>query len=183
MPSPSNPYVLHRGYVNSLSGGLNSQPAQSLPSHFGTVNAQGPWTEEQQFAPGPLAQDMRPINNVSPQTAPASRRPPTSHVSRETMGAEWRSTSGPSVDDVRIEQNRKRAAGKHFQKPYLKEMAAAHAHNREPIIEIPVCDSGTVIGLKSLGMGLLAFVPIKLLISKLGHIRQNTRFGCLKWNA
>ena len=48
-----------------------------------------------------------------------------------------------------MQQNRKRAVAREFHRPYIKEMAAAHAENREPMVQIPVSDSGTVLGLKS----------------------------------
>ena len=49
----------------------------------------------------------------------------------------------------RLESSKRRAASREFQRPYLQEMAAAHAQNRDPVIEIPVSDSGIVIGLRS----------------------------------
>ena len=92
---------------------------------------------------------MRPMIIASPQPSGNNVRPPPPPGTREVSASEWRSTCGPPADDIRIEQNRKRSAGRDFQKPYLKEMAAAHAQGREPVIEIPVSESGIVLALKS----------------------------------
>lgn len=44
---------------------------------------------------------------------------------------------------------KRRAASRDYNRPYLKEMANAHAQNRKPHIVIPVSNSGTILGLKS----------------------------------
>lgn len=50
----------------------------------------------------------------------------------------------------RLEENRRRTTKQEVHGPFLKEMAAAYAENRDLHIEIRVCESGTILGLRSL---------------------------------
>ena len=53
-------------------------------------------------------------------------------------------------EEERRAATRKRAAeALSYKRPYLREMKAAHAEQREPVIEIPVCPAGKVLGMKT----------------------------------
>ena len=141
-------YVLSRGTVNSVGGPSQAWGLSSFPTHFGTVPAQGPWTNNPR--PSPMHGRQQHLNRITIGAPPllADRRTPPSNANEELCEDPSRLMNLDSGEE-RAEQNRKRAASREFQRPYLKEMAQAHAQNREPIIQIPVCKSGTVLGLKS----------------------------------
>ncbi|KAG0595439.1 hypothetical protein M758_UG166600 [Ceratodon purpureus] len=61
----------------------------------------------------------------------------------------WHSTNPVPTCDMQSIECRKRNASRDFLRSYLKEMAAAHAENREPNVQIPVDSFGKVLGLRS----------------------------------
>lgn len=74
---------------------------------------------------------------------------PVLNSSQVDQSSDRRPTVPASEEERRDLENRKCSATRDLQRPYLKEMAAAHAENREPRIEIPVCMLGKIIGLIS----------------------------------
>ena len=85
---------------------------------------------------------------VAPTSSGPSNRPLSSAHTGGMSQGQHPVHESPTAD-IRLEHNQKRTASRDFHRPYLKEMAAAHAENRDPLIQIPVCESGTVLGLKS----------------------------------
>ena len=114
---------------------------------FGTVPAEGPFTEERGGTSSHGQQEV--VFEQRQRTTASSPANWRSSVAPgpEIRTADWRPSCDTAQDDQRHEENRKRS--REYERPYLKEMAAAHAQNREPNIVIPVSSSGTVLGLKS----------------------------------
>ena len=109
---------------------------------------QGHWTEDPRGCTSTFPRDGARDIRVAPSSSGRSSRPPT-HVASEERIQELRLAQDMPPEEHRHEQNRKRTASRDFHRPYMKEMAAAHAENRDPVIQIPVSNSGTVLGLKS----------------------------------
>ena len=118
------------------------------PSHFGSIPAQGPWNEGNR--------EHHPVSQVD-----YSEDRTASYVSQSALNGgtatgipdgnrpERNIRPGATPSYLREEENRRRSAYREVQRPYRKEMALAHAQNRDPHITILVSPSGTVIGLKS----------------------------------
>ena len=144
LSSPTNIYGRQHA-PSSSSGHTSYMPPQEL-SQFGSLPAHVPWTED---VPASSSQPMPEVRISSRVGLPPSG-PSAPMAFGEGAAQEWQRVATTSADyEQRCEQNRKRTASRDFKKPYLKEMAAAHAQNRDPIIEIPVSNEGTVLGLKS----------------------------------
>ena len=134
MNSPSNPSLINRGPRTTVVGNTHAGAHSSFQLQFGTLPL--------------VSYHIRPAQlqvNANSRRGSMSAPPPSPNVwqSRTRLAADMpnhdlRSTTTPNSGEERAEQNRKRAASREFQNPYLKEMAIAHAQNREPIIEIPV---------------------------------------------
>ena len=119
-----------------------------LPTQFGNNVAQGSWSEDpRSHTPHhPREGSMQPRMT---QTGSGQSHRPSAYGGYEGRPQEPRYAHDPPAEEIRQEQNRKRTIARDFHRPYVKEMAAAHAENRDPVIQIPVCESGTVLGLKS----------------------------------
>ena len=137
--------------ATNLYGSPSVVPRQNAlyTSHIGSLHTSGSWSEDPRASSsnhsrdGPLAQ-----RGLSAMSGPSIRPPPTQAL--EVRSQEWRPPQEFPQEEHRLDMNRKRTVSRDFQRPYMKEMAAAHAENRDPVIQIPVCESGTVSGLKSL---------------------------------
>ena len=160
MNSASNSGLLNRGTGTPVVESIHTRPLNPYPTHFGNVPAQGPWNNFQPQTLLEMSEDHRHGSMNAPPPSPTPWRTTSNRAEPNlTSNGDTRSGMTPSGCADRTEQNRKRAASREFQKPYLKEMAIAHAQNREPAIQIPVCASGTVLGLKSPGTVQPVFVP------------------------
>ena len=120
-------------------------------SQFASLPPLGPWRSEAipSTCGGQHPQNLthtRQDRGLAPPSSPANWRPIPLSVNPERSSG-WQPTMSGGDDGRREQETRKRAAGRELQRPYLKEMAQAHAENREPRIEIPVCPSGKVLGL------------------------------------
>ena len=116
---------------------------------FGTMPGQGPSAGERR-APSSSTRNADVPDHQQPPTlsGQACLRSQSARAS-EVRTEDWRQTTDASPEERRLEGNKKRSVHRDYQRPFLKEMASAHAQNREPNIEIPVSSSGTVLGLKS----------------------------------
>lgn len=133
--------------ISPAHGTYGTNQGQFL-SHFGSIPAHRPWSKTQHASSSGAPIDSRIDCMSAPTCMPATLRtsPPTL---REPITSEFRSQHDPTPGPDRQDSNRKRAASRDFHRPYLKEMAAVHAENRDPNIQIPVSTSGTVLGLRS----------------------------------
>ena len=147
------PSVKNRRAANMASNFNRStghSPGQ-LPlysSPVGQFHASGSWSEDPRASSSNLSRDGSLLQRVTPTISAPSSRTPSIRV-HDGGGHEWRQPSDLPVEEHWQDKNKKRTANRDFQRPYVKEMAAAHAENRDPLIQIPVCQSSTVFGLKS----------------------------------
>ena len=130
-------------------GNVNVDHGQSqFNNHHGGLSRHSPWED----TGGAGTSTDTPPSRVDP-VQPFGHQGRSMWTSTELIGdcvvTERRIKEATPPADSRHDENRRRSAAREIQKPFLKEMAAAHAQNRDPHIEIPVCESGTVLGLKS----------------------------------
>ena len=80
----------------------------------------------------------------------SNQRRSSALASADGTSARWNSTHAtPPPEQNREENKRHTGAAREIHRPYLKEMAASHAQNHNPLIEIPVCPSVSIFGTKS----------------------------------
>ena len=148
------PVPNHQPTSQTYSGQGPGQPHINLPqtqypSHFGTIPAQGPWLDDERMIS--TSNQILNLEGAGPSymRIPLQHTGPSPQIRHDTTSLELTTNPSNQSTDSRQEENRRRTAAREVHRPYLREMAAAHAQNRDPHIEIPVCPSGTVLGLKS----------------------------------
>ncbi|KAG0572641.1 hypothetical protein KC19_VG113100 [Ceratodon purpureus] len=125
----------------SLGIPLNEEfPPTEHPSYFGEVPTRGPWCDVERLGHAINHNDIRLESRIGPPSTPATWTPELLHT-RGASSMAWRSSNTGPIEDTRSPECRKRNASRDFQRPYLKEMAAAHAENCEPNVQIPVNSS------------------------------------------
>ena len=128
--------------IPSLSHPLNQESSPNgYPSHFGTLPASAQWRDVERPIHTNNDSEARLDSRTGPPNSPATWHPEFTHCHGGPSTA-WRAPNTGPVEDSRSPECRKRNASRDFQRPYLKEMASAHAENRDPNVLIPVDNSG-----------------------------------------
>ena len=126
----------------------NVAPREAIfPAQFNNISTGGLFTEDHRTSQNNLRQEFPSHSSQVPMYSSGTRSlpMPPAHDVQLSPSSEF---AEPDDDNRRAAVNRKRTTTREFHRPYLKEMAAPHAENRDAVIHIPVSNSGTIIGLK-----------------------------------
>ena len=123
-------------------------PSQFGPAHTMAGRGSGNWQTASSSRNPDDPLHSRVGNGMAPPNPQPSWRPIPPAMPQLSSPTE--AGPAPLAPETHLQKEaRKRSVTRDLERPYLREMAQAHAENREPRIEIPVCSAGKVLGLLS----------------------------------